>query len=142
SNRLFALRCPARSIPELEVLTLADHHRVALELRVQSQSRRQQDSPGGVGDYVLLESEQQALPPARFRVEAWEARHLRAHRFPLEGRINQHATVRVSGEDKRLSRVQQRRAMACRDSDAPFGVERDDRRSMKRRIHHMAICAT
>src|SRR5258708_39470552 len=31
--------------------------------------------------------------------------------------------------------------MARGDSDAPFGVERDDRRSVKRRFH-MALCAT
>src|SRR5205814_7700104 len=90
---------------------------------------------------VLLEAEEQALPPARLRIKAWKQCHRGAHRLPLDGGIHQHATLRVGGKHQRFSRLDQRCTMTSRDSDASLGVERDDRRSVKRGFH-MALCAT
>src|SRR6185436_15120246 len=122
-------------------MALPHHHRLALELGVLAQRRRQEDASGAVGRDVLLEAEQQPLPPTRLRIEAGKGLDARAHRFPGGLGIDQHAALRVRGEDERLGPVEQRAAMARWDSDASLRVERDDRGSVKRRPH-MAICAT
>src|SRR5687767_4450472 len=90
---------------------------------------------------MLLETQQQPLPPARLGMKRRKGFDLGAHRLPVRFRVNEDATLGMRSEDHGLCPVQQRAAMARGDSDAPFGVERDNRRSMESRPH-MACCAT
>src|ERR1051326_2970698 len=100
SKRLAEFRRPEAGIPELEVVALADHHRFALELRVLPERRRQEDAAGRVRRDVLLETKQQALPPARLRMEARKGFDLRPHRAPSARWIDEDATIGMGGEDK------------------------------------------
>src|SRR5213078_2105495 len=92
-ERLRELGRPDSGIPELEVAALPDHHGVALKAGVRPQRRGEKDAPRAVGADVLFEAQEQALPPARLRVEAGEAFDLHADRLPFGDRIDEDAAV-------------------------------------------------
>jgi hypothetical protein len=81
---------------------------------------------------MLLEAEEQALPQARSRIEAWKRGDLCANGLPVGLRINEYAAIGMRRKHERLVGLQQRCTVARGDSDASLGVERDDRRSVKR----------
>jgi len=98
---------------------------------VHAQGGRNQNAAGAVRPDMLFEAEQQALPPARLDVKTGEGFDPGAHRLPFGLGIHEGAAVGVRGEDERLTRRNQRFAMARRDGEPAFGVERDDGRPME-----------
>ena len=140
-KRMAQLCRPYARVPQFEISALPDHHGFALELGVQPQSRRKQDPARAVGRQVLLKTEQQPLPPTRLGMKARKGLDAQPHRLPLVCRVNQHAAVRMRGDNQRLAAIEQCVAMARWNSDATLGVERNDRRSMKPSTH-MAFPAT
>src|ERR1051326_7461122 len=99
-KRLAEFRRPEAGVPALEVMALADHHRSTLELRVLPECPGQKDAAGRVRRDVLLETKQQALPPARLRMEARKGFDLRTHRFPRACWIDEDAAIGMCCEDK------------------------------------------
>ena len=94
-ERLAELRRPHAGIPELEVVALPDHHRVALELGVLAQRRR----TAGCGPSRPASTCSSKPSSSRFHQLACgsklgNASTLRAHRLPFGAGIDQHAAVR------------------------------------------------
>jgi hypothetical protein len=135
-ERLAELGRPDAGIPQLEVAALPDHHRVALELGVLAQRRRQEDAARAIGRDMLFESEQQAFPPARLRVKRRKRLDPGADWFPGGLGVNEHTSLGMGSQHHRPRPVQQRTAMTRGDGDATFGVERDDRRSVESCPHN------
>src|SRR5262249_52096439 len=84
---------------------------------------------------VLLEAEQQPLPPARLRMKGGKRLDLRAHALPLRFRIDERAAIGVRRQHESLPRDHERVAVTRGNGDAALRIERDDGRAVEHSSH-------
>src|SRR6185436_19025235 len=96
------------------------------------ESARDEHAARGIGRDVLLETEQQALPPARLRMEAGKFLRLRAHALPGGFRINERAAVGMGAEHQRPAGREQRVAMPRGNGETALRVQREDSCAVER----------
>src|SRR6185369_7767059 len=102
---------------------------------VQPEAARDEYAAGCIGRDVLLEAEQQALPPARLRMKAGKFLGLRAHALPVGFRVDERAAVRVRAEHERLARGDQRVAVPRGNGEPALDVQREDSCAVERTAH-------
>jgi len=90
-----------------------------------AQFGRYEHAPRGVDFHFLCETDEQALPDGKARVQRRKCHDALTYRRPGVDRIEQQASVGVCGKDQLGRRVicKQRIAMARGHSKAPFRIE-------------------